>query len=65
MAQTARTREQLIKLFLFEEPYLEYEYRKIYSGYKSDKPILNQLINEGLVKQVQKTSKTILFKYIG
>lgn len=58
-------RGRLLALFLFEKPYiLSYEYRKKSSGYKKDKPILAVLISEGLIRQVEKTSKTITFQYI-
>lgn len=61
------TREKLIHLFKFDgRPYdLSYQYRKKSSGYKEDKPLLNQLIKEKLVIQLEKTSKHILYRYIG
>lgn len=59
-------RGRLLTLFLFEKPYvLAYEYRKKSSGYKKDKPILVVLIHEGLIRQAEKTRKTITFEYIG
>ncbi len=59
-------RGRLLALFLFEKPYvLSYEYRKKSSGYKKDKPVLAMLVRDGLIRQVEKTRKTILFQYIG
>lgn len=56
-------KEELIKLFLSERPHqLSYSYRK--ELYKKDKPALDELIKEGLVRQVHKDTKTILFEYI-
>ena len=40
---------------------LSYEWRKQY--YKEDKPILDELIKEGLVTVLEKNTKTILFQY--
>ncbi len=40
---------------------LSYEWRK--QSYREDKPILDELIKEGLVTVVEKSSKTILFRY--
>lgn len=59
-------RGRLLALFLFEKPYaLSYDYRKASSGYKKDKLILAKLIREGLIRQTEKTRKTITFEYIG
>lgn len=40
---------------------LSYEWRK--QSYKEDKPILDELIKEGLVTVVEKDLKTIIFRY--
>lgn len=40
---------------------LSYEWRK--QSYREDKPILDELIKEGLVTVVEKNTKTILFRY--
>jgi hypothetical protein len=61
-----KTREQLIKLFLVTKPHaLSYEYRKKHSNYKEDKPVLDEMIKEGLVNMVQKDAKKIVYEYIG
>lgn len=41
---------------------LEWEFRK--QQYKEDKPILDELQKEGLVKVVKKTNKRVLFQYL-
>jgi hypothetical protein len=63
-----RTRESIIELFMFEQHgankdvyLLSYEWRK--QSYKEDKPILDELIKEGLVTVEEKKIKTILFRY--
>jgi hypothetical protein len=56
----------LLHLFTFEKPYaLSYQYRKKSSSYKQDKPVLRDLIKEGLIEQVFKNTKEIEFRYIG
>lgn len=56
-------REKIIKAFLMEEPHmLSYEYRK--QTYKEDRPILNELIREGLIKQIDKGSKWVVYRYV-
>lgn len=62
------TKEKLIKLFKFEAKeggpyYLRYRWRMQY--HKEDKPLLQQLIKEGLVKVVEKDIKSILYQYTG
>jgi len=62
------TIEKLIRVFKVSEPYeLEYHYRTRTGreAYSLDKPLLDELMNQGLVKLVYKTSKTILFRYLG
>jgi hypothetical protein len=61
-------KEKLISVFKVSKPWeLAYHYRtnsgKI--AYTNDRPILNELIKDGLVVFVEKTNKTILFRYIG
>jgi hypothetical protein len=60
------TRKWLITLFTFEKPYaLSFQYRKKCTRYKDHLPILKELLKEGLIKQVKKTTKVIEFAYIG
>jgi hypothetical protein len=48
------------------EPYdLSYRYRTKYSNYEQDKPLLDELIKEKLVVQLEKTSKHIIYRYVG
>lgn len=64
-----RTKERLIELFMFEpcgknnDVYqLSWEYRK--QQYKEDKPILDKMLSDGLVKVVDKNNKTIIYQYL-
>ncbi|MEW5745242.1 MAG: hypothetical protein AB1805_07400 [Nitrospirota bacterium] len=57
-------REKIIRIFLMEKPYLlSYEWRKQF--YKDDKPVLDELLKEGLIEQVSIDSKRVLYRYIG
>jgi len=63
-----RTKERLIELFMFlpsgknNDVYLlQWEARK--QQYKEDKPILDEMLADGLIKIVDKTNKTITFQY--
>lgn len=63
---SARTREQLLNLFLMEEPHaLSYQYRKKYSTYAADRAELEKMEKEGLIRLHQKTGKTITYVYVG
>ena len=60
----ATRKEKLIRMFLMGEPYLlSYEYRKQF--YKDDKPVLDELLRDGLIEQVSKDNKRVVFRYIG
>jgi len=63
-----RTKERLIQLFMFEPSgknndvyLLQWEHRK--QQYRDDKPILDEMLADGLIKVVDKTNKTITFQY--
>jgi hypothetical protein len=63
-----RTQQRIIELFMFEPSgvnkdvyLLSWEYRK--RQYKEDKPILEKMLSEGLVKVIDKTNKTIIYQY--
>ena len=63
-----RTKERIIQLFMFEPSgknndvyLLQWEYRK--QQYREDKPILDEMLDQGLIKAVDKTNKTITFQY--
>jgi hypothetical protein len=61
------TKEKLIRLFMFDGPpyILLYQYRTN-SGkalHKQDLPILKEMIKEGTVRMVEKTTKTMRYVY--
>jgi hypothetical protein len=63
-----KTKERIVKLFMFEPSgknndvyLLRWEHRK--QEYKEDKPILDEMLAEGLIKVVEKTTKTITYQY--
>lgn len=62
---STRTKEDLIRLFMFDgQPYqLSYQFRKENSGYKEDLPVLREMMKEGTVKLIDQTSKKKLFQY--
>jgi hypothetical protein len=60
-----RTREKLIGLFTYGEPYA-LEYRTLGNSRRqwlADKPVLDTMIKDGLVKVVYKKRNTILYQY--
>lgn len=60
----ADRKKRLIKTILLEEPYLlSYEYRK--QLYRDDRPVLDELLREGLIEQVSKDSKRVVYRYKG
>lgn len=65
MTTQGRTKEQLQRMFLITKPYLlAYRYRSPSSGFKQDKKVLGQMIDEGLIKEIRKDSKEIVFEWI-
>jgi hypothetical protein len=59
-------KEKLIALFFSAAPHcLSYQYRKAYSSYKEDLPILRELIAEKKVRQAGKTPKFVIYEWIG
>jgi hypothetical protein len=62
-------RALLIRLFTMDgKPYImSYQYRKTGKGYtyKTDLPVLKEMMKEGLVVQIEKTASKVYFKYLG
>ncbi len=57
------TKERLIELFKFEEPYISFEYRKKSFAQKRD--AICDLLREKLIIQISKNNKTVVYKYLG
>lgn len=60
--------EKLIRVFKIDEPYeLAYRFRSRFGkrALAADKHALESLMKKGLVQLVEKTNKTILYKYMG
>ena len=65
MTTQGRTKEKLKQMFLINKPYLlSYRYKSPSSGFKQDEKVLRQMIDEGLIKEVRKDSKEIVFQWI-
>ena len=65
MTTQGRTKEKLKQLFLIAKPHLlSYRYRSPSSGFKQDKKVLGQMIDEGLIRQIRKDAKEIVFQWI-
>lgn len=65
-----RRKKKLIELFKFgtqpgKPALLSYEYRKKHSGFKTDRPVLIRMTIEKSIVVLEKTNKTVLYKYIG
>ncbi len=55
---------ELVKLFLFEQPYiLRYRYR--HNSYKLHEKTLQSLLKQNRIEQVHKDGKHVTYKYIG
>ncbi len=58
--------QKMIRVFTISKPYmLSYEYRtkRGKEAHDNDLPVLKEMIEKGLVVRIEKTQKTILYKY--